>query len=79
MDVQKRLVIITGVAYGIGQYFAPSPAAAGALVAADVNDCLTTLDLVRGKGGKAFGVMLDVRDSAFAREMVGAATGALTH
>jgi hypothetical protein len=53
--------------------------AAARALAADVNDCLTTLDLVRGKGGKAFGVMLDVRDSAFAREMVGAATGALTH
>jgi len=44
VDVQKRLVIITGVAYGIGQYFAPSPAAAAALVAAD--------DLVRAKAGR---------------------------
>jgi NAD(P)-dependent dehydrogenase (short-subunit alcohol dehydrogenase family) len=39
VDVQEKVVIITGAARGIGQQFASSLAAAGALVvAADVND-----------------------------------------
>jgi 3-oxoacyl-[acyl-carrier protein] reductase len=77
VDVQEKVVIVTGAARGIGQQFARSLAAAGALiVAADLNDCSATLDLIKGEGGKALGLILDVRDVDSARDMVSAATGA---
>ena len=73
MDVRGKVVIITGAARGIGQEFARSSAAAGAsVVAADINDCSATLDLIAAENGKAIGVTLDVKDAASARDMVSA-------
>jgi p-cumic alcohol dehydrogenase len=63
-----------GAARGIGQEFARSLAAAGAcVVAADINDCSATLDLVKAQNGEALAVTLDVRDAEAARGMVAAA------
>lgn len=74
MDIRSRVVIITGAARGIGQQFARSLAATGAfVVAADINDCATTLDLINADGGHALGVKLDVRDFDSARDLVAAA------
>jgi len=54
MDVRDKIVAITGAARGLGQEFARSLAAAGArVIAADINDCTATLDLVRQNRRKA--------------------------
>jgi len=71
LDVQDKVVAITGAARGLGQEFALSLAAAGArIVAGDINDCAETLDLVRNLGREAVGVRLDVTDPASAQAMV---------
>src|SRR6266853_6613073 len=80
MDVTDKVVAITGAARGIGQEFARSLAAAGAhIVAADINDCSSTLGLVEAQGAKAIGVTLDVRDAISAVGMATAATRAFGH
>jgi NAD(P)-dependent dehydrogenase (short-subunit alcohol dehydrogenase family) len=77
LTVQDKVVIVTGAARGIGQEFARSLAAAGArIVAADINDCSATLDLIKTTSAEGIGVKLDVRDANSAREMVTAATQA---
>jgi NAD(P)-dependent dehydrogenase (short-subunit alcohol dehydrogenase family) len=74
MDVRDKVVAITGAARGLGQEFARSLAAAGArVIAADVNDCSATLDLVRAEQAEGIAARLDVTDPASARDMVEAA------
>jgi 3-oxoacyl-[acyl-carrier protein] reductase len=74
MDVAGKVVAITGAARGLGQEFARSLAAAGArVIAADVNDCSATLDLVRAEQAEGIAARLDVTDPASARDMVEAA------
>jgi len=71
MDVQDKVVAITGAARGLGQEFAKSLAAAGArVIAGDVNDCSDTLDLVKKAGTEGVGVRLDVTDPGSSRAMV---------
>src|SRR6266478_64643 len=71
MDVRDKVVAITGAARGLGQEFARTLAAAGArVVAADINDCTATLELVRAEGGKGIAARLDVTDAGSARAMV---------
>ena len=75
LDVQDKVVAITGAARGLGQEFAASLAAGGGrIVAGDINDCAETLDLVRKAGNDGVGVKLDVTDPGSARDMVEAAT-----
>src|SRR5438093_1479673 len=51
MDVQDKVVAITGAARGLGQEFARSLAAAGArVIVADINDCAATLELAATYG-----------------------------
>ena len=77
MDVRDKVVAITGAARGLGQEFARSLAAAGAhIVAADINDCAATLDLVAAEKSRGIATRLDVTDSGSAREMVEAAISA---
>ena len=74
MDVRDKVVAITGAARGLGQEFARSLAAAGArVIAADINDCAATLDLVRAEQAEGIAAQLDVTDPASARDMVEAA------
>src|SRR5213080_3703453 len=74
LDVQDKVVAITGAARGLGQEFAVSLTAGGArIVAGDINDCAETLDLVSKTGREGVGVKLDVTDAASARAMVEAA------
>ncbi len=73
MDVRDKVVAITGAARGLGQEFARSLAAAGArVIAADINDCAETLDLLTAAGGSGIAMRLDVTDIASARAMVAA-------
>lgn len=75
MDIISKVVIVTGAARGLGQQFARSFAAAGAfIVAADINDCSATLDLIEAEGARGIGVGLDVRDADSARDVVAAAS-----
>src|SRR2546423_11272571 len=77
LTVRDKVIVITGAARGIGQEFARSLAAAGALVvAADINDCSSTLDLIKAENGKAVGVALDVRSAESASDITDAATRA---
>jgi p-cumic alcohol dehydrogenase len=74
MNVEGKVVVITGAARGIGQEFARYLGALGACVlVADIKDCAQTLALVREKGGKAAATRLDVASAASAMEMAGAA------
>src|SRR6059058_3102687 len=71
LDVQDKVVAITGAARGLGQEFAVSLTAGGArIVAGDINDCAETLDLVGKAGREGIGVKLDVTDAASAQAMV---------
>jgi NAD(P)-dependent dehydrogenase (short-subunit alcohol dehydrogenase family) len=71
MDVRDKVVAITGAARGLGREFACSLAAAGArVIAADINDCAATLELVAAQNGDGIGVSLDVTDPGSARAMV---------
>jgi NAD(P)-dependent dehydrogenase (short-subunit alcohol dehydrogenase family) len=71
MDVRDKVVAITGAARGLGQEFARSLAAAGArVIAADINDCAQTLELVTADGGSGIAARLDVTDPGSARAMV---------
>src|SRR5438552_8053332 len=77
LTVREKVVVITGAARGIGQEFARSLARAGALVvAADINDCSATLELIEAGNGKAIGVVLDVRRAESASDMTNVATRA---
>lgn len=77
MDVDGKVVLITGAARGIGQEYARSLAAAGArVVVGDIGDCAATLDLVRAAGGQGLAVRLDVTDAQSAAEMARAAVEA---
>jgi hypothetical protein len=44
------------------------------IVAADINDCSATLDLIKADNGKAIGAALDVRSTEAASDMTNAAT-----
>ncbi len=71
MDVRDKVVAITGAARGLGQEFARSLAAAGArVIAADINDCAATLELVTAANGNGIAIRLDVTDAGSARAMI---------
>src|SRR5256885_10882079 len=78
LDVQDKVVAITGAARGLGQEFAVSLTAGGArIVAGDINDCAETLDLVSKTGREGVGGKLDVTDAASAQAMIEAGVPAL--
>jgi NAD(P)-dependent dehydrogenase (short-subunit alcohol dehydrogenase family) len=69
MNVDGKVIIITGAARGIGQEYARYFGGLGArIVAADINDCAQTLDLVKAEKGTAVAAKLDVASAASARE-----------
>ena len=71
MNVEGKVVIVTGAARGIGQEYVRALAAAGARpVAADVSDCSETIDLAKSAGGTALSVKCDVADAASTDAMV---------
>jgi NAD(P)-dependent dehydrogenase (short-subunit alcohol dehydrogenase family) len=67
MNIDGKVIVITGAARGIGQEYARYFGGLGArLVVADLNDCARTLDLVKAQGGAAVGAKVDVASAASA-------------
>ena len=74
MELGSKVIVVTGAARGIGQEFARGlGAVGGCIVAADINDCSATLELLTGAGVSAIAVCFDVQDASSAREMTDAA------
>jgi NAD(P)-dependent dehydrogenase (short-subunit alcohol dehydrogenase family) len=74
MQLDGKVVIVTGAARGIGQEYARACANAGAkVVATDINDCGQTLDSVKAAGGDAIAVKVNVSDIQATNAMVTAA------
>ncbi len=77
MNVEGKVVIVTGAARGIGQEYVRALAAAGARpVAADVNDCAETIELAKSAGGEAISVKCDITNTSSTDAMVHTATRA---
>jgi NAD(P)-dependent dehydrogenase (short-subunit alcohol dehydrogenase family) len=71
MELQGKVVIVTGAARGIGQEYAVALAARGAaVVACDVSDCAETANRVREAGGRVLALTMDVADEASVRRAV---------
>jgi NAD(P)-dependent dehydrogenase (short-subunit alcohol dehydrogenase family) len=77
MNLDGKVIAITGAARGLGQEFAVRLAKAGArIVVSDVSDCADTIAQVKAAGGNAIGTKLDVTDVNAAKAMVEAGTQA---
>ena len=72
--LDKKTIIVTGGATGIGQAFALGCSAQGAnVVVADMNSADDTVDAIQKLGGKAIAVQVDVSDQASLNAMAEAA------
>jgi len=61
MNIEGKVIVITGAARGIGQEYARYLGSLGArIVLADINDCSQSLEMVKANGGKAVATKLDV-------------------
>jgi p-cumic alcohol dehydrogenase len=69
MNVEGKVIVITGAARGIGQEYARYLGGLGArIVLADINDCSKSLDLLKAKGGTAVAAKLDVASASSAMD-----------
>jgi NAD(P)-dependent dehydrogenase (short-subunit alcohol dehydrogenase family) len=70
MNVEGKVIVITGAARGLGQEYARYLGGLGArIVVGDLNDCAQTVDLVKAEGGMAVGTKLDVANSSSAEDL----------
>jgi p-cumic alcohol dehydrogenase len=70
MNIEGKVIAVTGAARGIGQEYARYLGGLGGrMVIADINDCSSTLDLVRAAGATAVATKLDVASAASAMTM----------
>ena len=70
MNIEGKVIVITGAARGIGEEYARYLASHRArVVLADINDCSNTLDQVKAKGGAAVATRVDVASAASAADM----------
>ncbi len=78
MSFEKKVIIVTGAARGIGQEYCRRLAALGAaVIAVDINACDQTVELVKSAGGRAIAGKVDVTDMASIEAAVAAAESAL--
>jgi 3-oxoacyl-[acyl-carrier protein] reductase len=77
MRLKDKVIIVTGAARGIGQEYALAVAReGGAVVAADVNDCAQTRDMVASLGGRVISAQVDVASADSTARMAQAAIDA---
>jgi NAD(P)-dependent dehydrogenase (short-subunit alcohol dehydrogenase family) len=70
MNVEGKVILITGAARGIGQEYARYLGGLGArIVIADINDCAKTLDLAKAAGATVAAARLDVASAASALDL----------
>jgi p-cumic alcohol dehydrogenase len=70
MNVDGKVIVITGAARGLGQECARYLGRLGArIVVGDLNDCAETVDLVKRDGGAAVATRLDVANSSSVQDM----------
>jgi len=77
MDLEGKVICVTGAARGIGQAYVTELGKAGAaMVAADVLDCAETVEQAKAAGVRVIAVSLDVTRMDSARAMAQAAVDA---
>jgi len=61
MQLEDKVVIITGAARGLGRAYAEAMAAQGAsILACDINDCSDTVAAITASGGRAHATITDI-------------------
>ena len=74
MDFSNKVAIITGAARGLGQEYARQFARRGAkVVACDLRDCGSTLEIVEAEGSEGLALKTDVTSAGSAADMAAAA------
>jgi len=77
MNIEGKVIVITGAARGIGQEYARHLGSHGArIVIADITDCTKTLDLVKAAGAGAAATKLDVANASSASDLARTALAA---
>lgn len=77
MQLDSKVVVITGAARGLGRAYATAMAAEGASVfVSDINDCAETVNEIRAAGGTAESAVTDVADMQSCQAMADAAMDA---
>src|SRR3981081_394320 len=80
MNIEGKVIVVTGAARGIGQEYARYLGGLGArIVIADINDCSNTLDLMKAEGGTATAAKLDVASASSAMDVAQTALDAFGH
>jgi len=63
MQLQSKVVVVTGAARGLGRAYAEAMAAEGAaVIACDTNSCADTVSSVRANGGQIDSTVTDITD-----------------
>src|SRR5688500_8768268 len=74
MELDGKVVLVTGAARGLGRQYCETLATASAsVIGIDLTDCADTVDSVAGSGGRARGTTVDVTDFDACRAGVSAA------
>lgn len=74
MQLESKVVVITGAARGLGRAYAVAMAAEGAsILACDVSDCSATVAEVEAAGGRIASVVTDITDMSNCTAMADAA------
>ena len=77
MQLESKVVVITGAARGLGRAYAVAMAAEGASIfACDIGDCSETVAEVRAAGGRIESATTDVSNMDSCRAMADAAVAA---
>ena len=70
MQLTGKVAIVTGAARGLGRAYSEALAAEGAaVVAADLQDCSTTVAAIEAAGGQALSTVVDVANGGGLQEL----------